>query len=161
MVSRFWRFFYVFSLLLILLLVLGGCASGSQASSHTPTSTAKTGTAGPGDTPPATATPATACDGQFSDVLLPANAVQVGKTTTKGATTDCSYRVALDLQTTASFFKNQMGAATWTLIKEQPQGPGSIGQEYFKAQSFVTIILTQHGSDAQTTDIHITIEISQ
>jgi hypothetical protein len=140
-----------------------GCATGSQANSRTPTVTApaKTGTAGPGSTPLATATPATACDGQFSDVLLPANAMQVGKTTTKGATTDCSYRVALDLQTTANFFKNQMGAATWTLIKEEPQGPGSVGQEYFKAQSFVTIILTQHGSDTQTTDIHITVEVSQ
>ncbi len=163
MVSRSWRFFYVFSLLVTLLLVLAGCASGGQASSRTPTVTApsKTGTAVPGDTPLPTATPATACDGQFSDVLLPANAVQVGKTTTKGATTNCNYRVALDLQTTASFFKNQMGAATWSLIKEEPQGPGSIGQEYFKAQSFVTIILTQHGSDTQTTDIHITVEVSQ
>lgn len=160
--QRFWRF-VLFPMLLVLLLLLVGCSSGSQSSSRTPTVTgpARTGTAVPNLTSSATATPATACDGQVSDVMLPANAVPVGKTSTKGATTNCSYRVGLDVQTAAGFFRNQMAASGWTLLKELPEGPGSFGQEYFKGQRFATIILTQHGNDAQTTDIHITIEVSQ
>jgi hypothetical protein len=162
MFQRLWRFFLVVPVLVVLLM-LTGCSSGGQSSSRTPTVTApdKTGSSGPNTTPSATSTPATACNGQFSDVPLPANAVQVGKTSTKGATTNCAYRVSLNVQTAAGFFRNQMGAAGWTLLKEQAEGPGAFGQEYFKAQSFVTIILTQQGSDPQTTDIHITVEVSK
>jgi hypothetical protein len=163
MFQRFWRFVFILPAAVLLLAILTGCSSGGQSNSRTPTSTSPgvTSTAGPDGTPSATSTPATACNSQFSDVPLPNDAVQVGKTTTKGATTNCAYRVALDVPTTASFFKNKMSASGWKLLKEQPQGPGSLGQEYFKAQSFVTIILTQHGDDTQTTDIHITVEISK
>ncbi len=162
MLERSWRF-VLFPVLVVLLLLLVGCASGSQSSSRTPTATgpARTGTAGPNLTPSATAPPTTACDGQVSDVVLPADAVPVGKTSTEGATTNCAYRVRLDVQTAAGFFRNQMGASGWTLLKEVPEGPGAFGQEYFKGQRFATIILTQHGNDTQTTDIHITIEVSQ
>lgn len=161
MAQRVWRSCFFFALL-VLVATLAGCSLGSQGSSRTPTATshAKTATAAPGGAPTATPTPATACSGQAPAVPLPAEVEQVGKTTTRGAATSCAYRVALDLQTAASFFRNQMVASGWSLLKEQPEGAQSVGQEYFQGQSFATIILDQHGNDPQTTDIYITVETS-
>jgi hypothetical protein len=150
-------------LALVGLVVLSGCSSGTDGTvqkATTPGGPRATPTSHPGSsTPSPTSTPTIACSGALSDIVLPAHAVQVGHTSTTGATTSCAYRIPQDSQTLDAFFKTQMGNAGWTLLHDDTEGPQSFVQVYFKAQRFATITLSQ--SDAHTTDVTITVESSQ
>ncbi len=168
-----WRWGAVFALLALLMIAaLSGCLSNTSGTTQktTPTSgpratTTSTpggnGTPVSGGTPTPTSTPLTACAGKLSDIVLPAQAVQVGTTVTSSATTNCDYRVSQDLKTVDTFFKTQMVKSGWTLLHDNPEGPVAMVQQYFKKQRFATISLSQHGADTKTTDITITVEASQ
>jgi len=163
------RLCYIFSLLALLLVsALAGCSSTATSAPPQATATraAGTPTTPPGGipTPGGTASPTiagAACGGQLGDVILPANAVQVGSTETTGATITCAYRIPQDVQTLDTFFKTQMKKSGWTLLKDNPEGPQALVQEYFHAQRFATLTLSQHDSDAHTTDVTVTVESSK
>jgi hypothetical protein len=168
-----WRWSAVFALLTLLMIAaLSGCLSISNGTTQktTPTSgphaTATSipggkGTPISGGTPTPTPTPLTACAGKLADVVLPAQAVQVGTTATSSATTNCGYRDPQDLKTVDAFFKTQMAKSGWKLLHDDPEGPAGMIQQYFKGLRFATITLSQHGTDTNTTDITITVEASQ
>jgi hypothetical protein len=124
----------------------GGQPSGTPAPSHTvnPTSTA-----------------VAACNGQLSDIIIPTDAAALGAPQTNGTTISCMYRIPHDLKTVDAFFLMQMGKSGWTFLSDAPAGSQSLAQEYFKGQSFATIILTQHGMDTHTTDVTIAVETSK
>jgi hypothetical protein len=161
-------------LALAMIAMLAGCSSGTNGTTQkaSPTSgpraTATTKPRGNG-TPPAggtpspspTATPVLACGGTFTDIAVPANAVQTSHTATTGATTSCGYRIPQDLQTVDTFFKTQMGTGGWTMLGDDPEGPLGFAQTYFKAQRFATITLSQHASDTHSTDVTISVESAQ
>ncbi|HEY7350629.1 MAG TPA: hypothetical protein VH599_20130 [Ktedonobacterales bacterium] len=161
----------VFVLLALLMIAaLSGCQSDTRGASQTPTAASSPGTVGsatPGGTPTVGGTPSptpipfTACSGKLPDIVIPDNAVQVGSTAITGATTSCAYRIPQDLKTLDDFFKTQMGKNHWRLLHDNPEGPQGLVQEYFKAQRFATITLTQHESDTQTTDVTISVEASK
>ena len=171
--SPTWRWSAVFALLALLMIAaLSGCLSNTNGTTQktTPTSSPRasaTGTPGANGTPPAkgtptpTPTPPTACAGKLSDVVLPAQAVQVGTTVTSSATTSCVYRVPQDLKTVDAFFKTQMVKKGWTLLHDNPEGPGAMIQQYYHGQRFATISLSQHDTDTHTTDVTITVEASK
>ena len=164
----------MFLLALAMIAMLAGCSSDTNGTTHkaTPTSgphaTATTkpsgnGTPAAGGTPSPspTATPVAACGGTFTDISVPANAVQTSKTATTGATTSCGYRIPQDVPTVDAFFKAQMGTGGWTMLSDDPEGPLGFAQTYFKAQRFATITLSQHASDTHSTDVTISVEAAQ
>ncbi len=161
---------------LLLLIALAGCTSNNNSTGQKatatsgPRGTATTqpgGTSTPGATvqpvatPSATPTTLAACNGQLTDVPVPRSAVQVGSTATSGATISCLYRIPQDVQTLDTFFKTQMGGAGWTLLEDTTAGPAAMVQEYFHAQRFATIQLTQDGTDTHSTVVSIAVESSQ
>ena len=163
---------YVIAALLALLLLsaMASCSSSSPGTSQQATATGKagrppggqpSGTASPGHTVSPTSTAVAACGGQVTDVVVPTNAVLLGSPQKSGATVTCMYRISQDLMTLDTFFKTQMGASGWTLLSDNPAGPQSMVQEYFKGQSVATIILTQPGSDTHITDVTIVVETSK
>ncbi len=155
-------------LALLLIAALAGCVSNTNGTAQkgTPTSgpsaTARPGTGTPttGGTPTPTPTPLTACAGKLNDIVLPAQAVQIGSTTTSGASINCDYRVGQDLKTVDAFFKTQMARKGWTLLHDDAEGPVAMVQQYFKGERFATISLSQQGPDANITDFTITVESS-
>jgi hypothetical protein len=163
--QRSWVFSCLLALLCLLLFV--GCTSNQ--SNHKPTATrtppktsiTQTGTALPSTTPSATATPVTACNGKLPTIVVPDGSALVGAVTTTGATIDCAYRVKQDLKTVDSFFKTQMSAKGWAFLNESQEGPLAMVQTYFQNQAFATITLSQHEQDTHSTDITISVEISQ
>jgi hypothetical protein len=159
-------------LALLMIAALSGCLSNTNGTTQKATATSSPratttstpggkGTPVTGGTPSPSPTPLTACAGKLSDIVLPGSAVQVGTTTTSGATTNCGYSDPEDLKTVDAFFKTQMVKSGWTLLHESPEGPVAMVQQYFKGQRFATISISQHGSDVNTTDITITVEYSQ
>ena len=164
------RSWLVFGLLaLTLALILADCSSNAQ-NNQKPTAT-KTMPSSPiaqasdtptiVGTPAATATPLLACNGQLTDVAVPAGAMPVGPVSSSGATINCAYLIHQDVATLEMYFKTQMGKNGWTFLAETPEGPNALVQTYFKAQSFATITLGQHNQDAHTTDVTITVEMSK
>ncbi|HLW00742.1 MAG TPA: hypothetical protein VKT82_18940 [Ktedonobacterales bacterium] len=167
--TRRWGAVFALSALLMIA-ALSGCLSDTNGLKGTPTSVPHAtatgtpdgnGTPVSGGTPTPTPTPPTACAGKLSDIVLPAQAVQVGTPVTSSATTNCDYQVPQALKTVDAFFKTQMAKSGWTLLHDNPEGPLAQVQQYFKKQRFATISLSQHGSDAKTTDVTITVESSQ
>lgn len=163
-------------LTLLMMAVLSGCQSSPNGTTNKATATSgphatatskpggtpgATGTPPLGGTPSPTATPITACKGTLSDIDLPNGAVQVGKTITAGATTTCDYQVPQDVKTVDTFFTTQMPKSGWTLLHDDSEGPMAMVQQYFKAERFATISLSQHGSDTHSTDVTISVEASQ
>lgn len=161
----------VFVLLALLTIAaFSGCSSNTNSTAQKATATSApratatiqpTGTPTPGGTPPPTATPVAACSGAITDISVPSNAAQIGPVGMTGATINCAYRIPQDLQTLDTFFKTQMGKDHWTFLRDDAEGPLGFVQEYFKAQRFATITLTQHQSDMHTTDVTISVETSQ
>jgi hypothetical protein len=157
-------------LALLVTVALAGCSSDTKSTSQKPTATSGPratttaqpgGTPTPGGTPSPTATPIAACNGALSDIPVPDNAVQIGPTTTAGATTSCMYRIPQDLQTLDTYFKAQMGKAGWRMLKDDPEGPQAEVQEYFKKEKFATISLSQDDAQTHTTVATIAVEVSQ
>jgi|GEM_PF-1949865 len=161
---------------LLMLIALAGCTSNSNGVSQKATAASSpraTGTADPdgtpapggiatsGATPSTTPTTLAACNGKLADVPVPLNAMQIGSTGTSGATISCMYRIPQDVQTLDTFFKTQMGSAGWTLLEDTTAGPAAMVQEYFHAQHFATIQLTQDSTDTHSTEVSISVESSQ
>lgn len=161
----------VFVLLALLMIAaISGCSSDTKGTGQKATATSApratatvqpSGTPTPGGTPSPTVTPVAACGGALTDISVPANAVQIGPVGMTGATINCVYRIPQDLQTLDTFFKTQMGKDHWTFLKDDPEGPLGFVQEYFKAQRFATITLSQHQADTHTTDVTISVETSK
>jgi hypothetical protein len=158
--------------ILVLVGILVGCSSDTPGVTQKATATSgpqatatsqpsATTTPAPGTTPSPTATPATACNSAIKDITLPDRSTQVGSTTTAGATTTCAYSVPQDVQTVAAFFKTQMVKSSWILLHDNQEGPLGFAQVYVKGLRTATITLSQHESNANATDVSITVETSQ
>jgi hypothetical protein len=158
--------------LALLLLSAASCSSPNPGTSQQATATSQPGKPSGGQpsstptsshtvSPSPTNTARAACDGQLSDIIIPTDAVALGTPQKNGTTVSCMYRIPQDLKTVDTFFLMQMGKSGWTFLSDNPAGPNSMTQEYFKGQSFAAIILTQHGMDTHTTDATIEVETSK